>query len=351
LAGDDPGSIFSASYVLASSPQEAAPGQLFAQLGQASAVGQRAIQRALELAPVLDRQAVLHLLGSARTDLKALALDVLSFRRTEAAAIESVVPGLLHDPDPVAQAAALRAIRRLPSPGYSAMLRRYLSSAARISGEALEAAAVVGGIDWQLAASWLASEDPATATAQLLLALTRPSGQWTELVRDTADQNRQRGALLALGFSGAVAAVDPILQLMRDPDLAALAGEALSGITGVDLEQAKLTIPTPSPLPDKGESELADLGADLSLPVDAELPVPDPDAAAAWWQGQRASFDAGLRYVEGLPMRGEQTLLSAIAAAPLRRRHALALHLAIHSHGQLQIEPRALSRDQLRYLK
>ena len=354
LAAPDPGWVFAAAYALASSEQALAQDHLFSHLEQAAPESLGPVQRALELAPIRDPQRILRLLESARIELQALALDVLSFQRVAGEQWGARLPQFLLQADSWLRAAALRAVRRLPSAACTNAVLGVLESCAMTPAAALEAGMVLGLLDARQAAAWLHSPDrTAVEAAQLVLAMVGSVQDTERLRRDTADKNSQRGALFALGFSGSIPLVDHILSLMREPELAALAGEALCGITGVDIEKAGLAAkppPAPPATADQEPPQLADLDADLSRPPEADLPVPDPDAAAAWWKDHRASFTPGIRYVYGLPMEGARTLIAALALAPMRRRHALALELAMASQGQLQVETRALARAQWRHL-
>lgn len=352
LESSEPGYVFAAAYVLASSELEFAHDCLYSHIEQAAPRSLGAIQRALEVAPACEQTRILPLLRASLPHLQALALDVLSFRRAEVGELGRLLPQLVLQEDPQVREAAVRAVRRLPSRDYRGGLQTVLSSAAAAPAVALEAAAIVGLVSAASLSPWLASPARAAVkTAQLLLAM-EGSAQGLRQLLDVDDAVLRPGTLFALGFSGSIPHVDHILHLMRDPSLAPLAGEALTGITGVDLEEAKLTVKAPPASPEEEEEDLLKLAehVDLSRPPEADLPVPDPDAAVAWWQEHRASFDPTIRYIHGRAFAGERTLVEALAIAPMRRRHALALELAVRSHGQCQIETMAMARDQLRYL-
>jgi hypothetical protein len=80
-------------------------------------------------------------------------------------------------------------------------------------------------------------------------------------------------------------------------------------------------------------------------PPEAALPALDAEQVGAWWEDNRARFAPGGRYLYGEPMRGE-AVVGALRRGPTRRRHALALEVAMRSRGRLTVETRAFSRRQ-----
>jgi uncharacterized protein (TIGR02270 family) len=154
--------------------------------------------------------------------------------------------------------------------------------------------------------------------------------------------------LWALGFSGRVAAADACVELMRNKPVAALAGESFSAITGLRIaeEYAAPREEEDEALPPLEE----DLAADLTPKPEDALPRPEPERVAAWWQQERQRLDAKQRYLAGQPFT-PQALLDALSSAPMRRRHALALELALRSRGAIQVPTRAFVMPQLDALK
>jgi uncharacterized protein (TIGR02270 family) len=153
-------------------------------------------------------------------------------------------------------------------------------------------------------------------------------------------------AVWAAGFAGTVAAADACVSAMRSGHerILRLAGEAFSAITGLRIERhfaAEEPAEPEEPIP----FELEDLDADLVPAPERSLPLPDPHEVVRWWRRQREGLRPGTRYLDGREL-GAESLLAALEAGPMRRRHAHALDLAIRTRGALRIPTRAWTRDQ-----
>jgi len=68
-----------------------------------------------------------------------------------------------------------------------------------------------------------------------------------------------------------------------------------------------------------------------------------------WWKKARRGFERNRRYLHG-KLFGAQVLLEELAQAPMRRRHLLALELAIRSRGQHWLETHAPIAHQYAWL-
>ncbi|AKI98839.1 Hypothetical protein AA314_00466 [Archangium gephyra] len=132
---------------------------------------------------------------------------------------------------------------------------------------------------------------------------------------------------------------------LEHQELAPLAGEAFSAITGLTLQDAyvleKREESAQEPLPLEEE----DLDADLTPRPEEALPIPHPEAVGAWWRENRGNFTPGQRYLRGRSFSME-TLLGELRQGPMRRRHAHALELALRSQGACRLQTRAFTRRQ-----
>ncbi|MFP2933518.1 hypothetical protein ACLESO_51920 [Pyxidicoccus sp. 3LG] len=140
-------------------------------------------------------------------------------------------------------------------------------------------------------------------------------------------------------------AAEACLELMRKKPAAALAGEAFSAITGLRIAE-QFAAPSEEEEDALPPLEEEDLDADLSSKPEGALPRPQPEAVAAWWQETRQRMDAKQRYLAGQPFT-PQAILEALASAPMRRRHALALELALRSRGAIQVQTRTFTSKQV----
>ncbi len=206
---------------------------------------------------------------------------------------------------------------------------------------------------WESALYWARCPDESTVrrAAMVWLALLGDAGVRTELVAQVDDPTRRAHAVWALGFSGSPAGVDRCVELLADDQLGRLAGEVVVAVAGLptDDQQFWRAEPEDDPEsdPDQDLPELeADLAADLLPPPDDGLPLPNPESIAVWWHAHRDEFDFERRYLGGHLLRGD-VLTRALRHTPMRRRHALALELALRTSGALVLDTRAFANVQL----
>jgi uncharacterized protein (TIGR02270 family) len=194
-----------------------------------------------------------------------------------------------------------------------------------------------------------AAEIRGSARMLLLLAVVGSASDHRVVVKALGKEARQRDAIWALGFGGRRDGADACIELLAQDRHVRLAAEAFCAITGLDLAASGLVVPPP-PEPDEPVSfEEEDLDANLEPQPEDALPMPAIDGVIAWWKQHRPRFDPSLRYLGGRPadLHGVHDLLMR---GPTRRRHALALELAVRSEGRLQVETRTLVAEQRRQL-
>jgi uncharacterized protein (TIGR02270 family) len=161
------------------------------------------------------------------------------------------------------------------------------------------------------------------------------------------DPNFCKDALWALGFGGRLAAVDRCIPLLADEDVGPLAGEVVCAITGLSSRDDPFwRAPVVDDKPEETLPALEDddLDADLVPEREAALPIPEPEAIAAWWQAHRGELDPSLRYLGGRPLDRDQ-LVAGLWHAPMRRRHVLAFELGVRSGGAF-VNTRAMCATQ-----
>jgi uncharacterized protein (TIGR02270 family) len=141
----------------------------------------------------------------------------------------------------------------------------------------------------------------------------------------------------ALGTIGDPEAVPRLLEYMKDPPLARVAGEAFSFITGVHLSYDKLDTEPPAGFQSGPTEDPAD--EDVALDPDGNLYWPDPAKCAAWWSKNRTNFSAGTRYLVGKTMLPDH-LREVLRTGYQRQRIAAALELSIRQPGQPLFEVR-----------
>ncbi|MDH5179168.1 MAG: TIGR02270 family protein [Gammaproteobacteria bacterium] len=135
-----------------------------------------------------------------------------------------------------------------------------------------------------------------------------------------------RSVIKAVGILGDPHAVNWLISRMKEKELAKLAGESFSMITGLDLEQAQLSIEPP-------DQEIAIPSDDpddenILMDEDENLPWPDMNKIAMLWKQYGNNFSSAQRYFMGQPILAE-FLKNRIMNGYQRQRHAAALELAL----------------------
>ncbi len=153
-----------------------------------------------------------------------------------------------------------------------------------------------------------------------------------------ADPSWLRTVIMATGARGDAHYVPWLIKQMETPEIARVAGEAFSIITGADLAYEDLegegpedleAVPTESP-----EDE------DVEMDPDGDLPWPKPDLVQGWWEANKSRFHAGTRYLVGQPITAEHCR-EVLATGLQRQRNGAALELALLELGQPLFETRA----------
>jgi uncharacterized protein (TIGR02270 family) len=147
-----------------------------------------------------------------------------------------------------------------------------------------------------------------------------------------------RVPLSAAGALGDPAIVPYLLEAMKSPETARLAGSALSMITGVDLAAEPLNAKPPEGFR-AGPTEDSD-DEDVSMDPDDSLPWPDPTAVTAWWQRHAGEYKRGTRMLLGKPMT-PAWLEHALSAGSQPTRAAAALELSLRQPRRPVFEVRS----------
>lgn len=136
---------------------------------------------------------------------------------------------------------------------------------------------------------------------------------------------QRRIGIQAVGLLGDPVSVRWLIQQMSDLPHARVAGEAFSLITGADLALLDLEL---QDLPDfdAGPNDDPD-DANVAMDPDENLPWPNPQLIAAWWQSHGGDFQTGVGYVLGL-QQSESSYLRALVQGQQRQRIAAACGIA-----------------------
>ncbi|MBI5895000.1 MAG: TIGR02270 family protein [Desulfobacterales bacterium] len=250
----------------------------------------------------------------------------------------------------------------------------------RVRARALKAAGELGRLDLmpvlkdhlrdedekcRFHAAWSAMLLGGTSAIESLTALALAPGQFAQrachlVVRKMASgqavqwlqQLGQHAESAPMAVSGCGALGDPalvpwLLELMRIPESARKAGEALAMITGVDIAYEDLEGEPPEGF-ESGPSENPE-DEDVALDPDEDLPWPEPELIKAWWAKNGKNFKSGTRYLCGKPISPEHCR-EVLKNGYQRQRAAAALELVLMAPGQPLFEVRAPGFRQQRQL-
>lgn len=346
LESDDPELIRTAALALLLGEVTASADRLLEHARSADDASLAALQRALELLePALLPLWVQSPLRLKEPTLQALAIEVLGFHQSApTAACQALGTHEL----PRLAAAALRAAGRSRVELAPAVLERALASPSlEVRDAAIEAGVLKGHRSaWAACRSAVQSRSLVSPLPLLVLVMSGDDRDLKLIQGLLSDRELLPDVLWALGFSGRTACADICLELMRQEPVAALAGEAFSAITGLRIEgpyaagREEPEVQEPVPLAQD------DLDADLvPKPTDA-LALPRADAISRWWREMRPTLGPQGRYLGGRLFE-PQVLMDALESSSMRRRHVLALELALRSRGAHQVPTRAFVRRQL----
>ncbi len=129
-----------------------------------------------------------------------------------------------------------------------------------------------------------------------------------------------------------------LIEQMKIPELARVAGEALTMITGLELDSAPFEGQWPEGF-EAGPTEDPE-DENVEMDPDENLPWPDREKIAEWWRKNQDRFENGTRYLVGRPMTVEW-LNDVLRNGYQRQRAAAALELAIRQPGTPLFEVRA----------
>lgn len=149
------------------------------------------------------------------------------------------------------------------------------------------------------------------------------------------------------GHAGDAELLPSLLQWMEVPELARLAGESFTMITGVDLAGEHLSGKAPEGF-QAGPTDDAD-DEEVDMDPDANLPWPNVAAVKRWWSHNRGRFSPRQRLLLGKPPT-DAWCRDLLRHGYQRQRAAAALELALASPGKPLFAVRAPAFRQRRLL-
>ena len=255
----------------------------------------------------------------------------------------SVLPNALSTDDPILKARTLRVVGELGLVDFHLTTRANLRSKNPIVRfwAAWSNALLDGHRDALACLQNIAERGGPLAERAAQMAMRRlPPGDaksWIKkLVRELG---KKRIAILAAGAFADPDVIPFLIDQMKHPKLAKVAGESFSLITGARIPYEDLDGEPPESdglAPTESPDEDAASSADLSLPW------PNPGLIQQWWSARQGNFAKGNRYLLGQPITSESLRL-ALKDGYQRQRTAASIELAILKPGRPLFEVRAPS--------
>jgi uncharacterized protein (TIGR02270 family) len=152
------------------------------------------------------------------------------------------------------------------------------------------------------------------------------------------EESQRRYAMIGAGMSGDPQYIPALIKQMAVPELARVAGEAFSLITGVDLAYQDLEGEWPEGF-EAGPTENPE-DDNVEMDADEDLPWPEPALVATWWEANQQHFTPGARYLCGQPVSVEHCA-TVLRTGFQRQRTAAATELALLSGDGGLFETRA----------
>ena len=351
IAGDDgwvicaeaaaagPGEVFAAAVLAFESGRDERI-QLVLKAGTAKPEPARGLVTALGWLPLdLAEKHARALLASPEAAQRRVGIAALAaHRQPPGRALDEAIA----DQDLPLRARALRAVGELGLVNALPLVRRHLKaedqgcpfaaawSAALLDGDP---AAVATLRDLADSASPLRERALQMALRRLEL---RVAKQWQQKLAQKPALLRQ--AVIAVSAIGDPELLPWLIEQMKVPPLARVAGEAFSMITGVDIAFADLDDDKPEDFEAGPTEDPAD--PNVAMDPDENLPWPNRSLIQGWWNKHQSEFPPGTRHLLGQRITPEW-LMEVLRTGRQRQRAAAALELAIRQPGQPLFEVRA----------
>lgn len=299
--------------------------------------------------------------GTAEHHIRALlesGSPLQSYIGIAASAIHRRHPGpilekVLGDGDPLLVARALRAFGELGR------------------GCGLSPFVLQGGLshddeETRFSAAWTASLAGNQEAVEVLKSFVVPDSPYREMALNTLLRRMKQPAAfsfqdhlklsadtLRLAVQGAGINGDPVLvpwllEQMKTPEFARIAGEAFTMITGADIDREELCGMRPEGFEAGPNEDPKD--PNVAMDADEYLPWPDPELISKWWDKNKGRYVCGSRHLVGYPISAEH-LRQVLINGRQRQRAAAALELAILQPGRPLFEVRAPGSRQSEILR
>jgi len=279
---------------------------------------------------------------------RRLALSASVIRRHDSG---SALTAELNDPEPRYRARALRAVGELKRYDLLPMLQqKYNSDDANCRFWAAWSAILLrDNKALEIINNFAIAKSPLLMQAlQLMLRIMDVVSATKWLSDFTQSKEVLRHAVQGAGIIGDPLYIPWLLQVMAVPEVARVAGESFSMITGIDLAYDDLDGDWPEGF-EAGPTENPE-DEDVAMDADEDLPWPDPALLHKWWEKNQNQYRTGTRYLCGKPISVEHCQ-QVLRTGFQRQRRAAAMELAIMQKHEPLFNTSAPGFRQLQWLQ
>jgi uncharacterized protein (TIGR02270 family) len=158
-----------------------------------------------------------------------------------------------------------------------------------------------------------------------------PLNEGVEILKTLAsDPSCRRLLINGAGIVGDASYVPWLIKQMETPEVARLAGESFTFISGVDLSYLHLEREPPENFESGPNDDPND--TNVAMDEDDSLPWPDQNKIQSWWNANQHRFKNGTRYFMGERL-GVDHCKKVLREGFQRQRSAAALHLSLLQPG------------------
>jgi uncharacterized protein (TIGR02270 family) len=281
---------------------------------------------------------VQNLLSADSPDFRRIGLAACAVHRHDPG---QLLTGTLSDDDPVLRTRALQAVGELGRKDLLPLLIDHFNEKDDTC---------------KFSAAWSAGLFKSKSAVSVLREIAEGGGRHSEKACAMAVRNMilpdahawlkdlaKKSGFIRLTITGYGVIGDPVIipwliQMMELPEIARVAGESFTMITGVDIAYADLDGEWPDGF-EAGPTESPE-DEDVDPDLDEDLPWPEPSLVSKWWNKNKGLFKNNTRYLRGEQM-SLKSYITILKTGFQRQRAAAAIELAMLHPGRVLFEVRA----------
>ena len=338
LVWEESGEVFAAAVLAFESGDEARIQEVL-ELGTSTYELSRGVISALGWIPhqKADKH-IAKLLSSESPDLRRIGLAASSIHRKDPG---QALVDAYKDENPLLRARAFKAVGELGRINLASSLQYKLPAEEEKCQFACAWTLAIFGYEGAIAKlKTIALKDESHSEDATKIAVRRmqPSSA-SALIKEMSQSTEHiRKAVIGAGAGGDPATVPWLISLMEKDEIARVAGESFSTITGVDIAYDDLEGEWPEGF-EAGPTESPE-DEEVAMDPDEDLPWPEPELIQKRWNHNKSNFQTGKRYLLGKPITPEWCQ-QVLREGKQRQRAAAAIELAMLSPGVPLFEVRA----------